>query len=61
MTFDEAIDAGVGTGCGRIGRSHPAESQERGMENSDHPQSRQTITSGDGVIGGWLSVRMQLR
>ncbi len=40
-----------------MGRSHPAESQERGIENSDQPQSRQTRTSGDGVMGGWLRVR----
>jgi len=51
----------VETGSGRAGRNQPAESQERGMENSDHPQSRQTRTSGDGVIGGWLSVRGPLR
>jgi hypothetical protein len=57
----EEMDGVTATGCGRIGRSHPAESQERGIENSDHPQSRQTMTSGDGVIGGWLSVRRQLR
>jgi hypothetical protein len=55
------MDAGVGTAWGRIGRSHPAESQERGIENSDHPQSRQTMTSGEGVIGGWLRTRLQLR
>jgi hypothetical protein len=41
--------------------NHPAESQERGMENSDQPQSRQTRTSGEGVMGGWLSVRGLLR
>jgi hypothetical protein len=33
-------------------RSQPAESQERGIENSDQPQSRQTLMSGDGVMGG---------
>jgi hypothetical protein len=52
---------GMLSGCGRIGRSHPADNQERGMKNSDHPQSRQTRTSGDGVIGGWLKVRGTLR
>lgn len=31
----------LGTGCGRMGRSQPAESQDFGMENSDQPQSRQ--------------------
>ena len=49
------------TGCGRSDRNHPAESQELGMENSDHPQSRQTRMSGDGVMGGWLIVRGLLR
>jgi hypothetical protein len=49
------------TGCVRMGRSQPAESQERGMENSDQPQSRQITTSGEGVMGGWLRVRWQLR
>jgi hypothetical protein len=32
----------VFAGCGRCGRSHPAASQELGIENSDHPQSRHT-------------------
>jgi hypothetical protein len=45
----------------RIELNHPAESQERGIENSDQPQSRQTWTSGEGVIGGWLNVRGPLR
>jgi len=57
----EEIDAVAATGCGLIGRSHPAESQERGIENSDQPQSRHTMMSGAGVIGGWLRVRWQLR
>jgi len=39
----------VFAGCGR---SHPAASQEGGIENSDHPQSMQTWMSGEGVIGG---------
>ena len=56
-TFAEAMDAVAGADCGRIERNHPAESQERGIENSDQPQSRQTRTSGDGVMGGWLRVR----
>jgi len=51
----------MGTTAGRIGRNHPAESQERGMENSDQPQSRQTFTSGAGFMGGWLNVRGPLR
>jgi hypothetical protein len=55
------MDGVAGAVCGRIERNHPAESQERGIENSDQPQSRQTKTSGDGVMGGWLSVRWQLR
>ena len=46
---------------GDSGRSQPPPSQERGMENSDQPQSTQTRTSGDGVRGGWLSVRVELR
>lgn len=41
----------------RADRSQPADSQERGTENSDQPQSRQIRTSGDGVKGGWLNVR----
>jgi hypothetical protein len=61
MTFEEEMDGLFSTGWGRIGRSHPAESQEWGIENSDQPQSRQTIISGAGVIGGWLSTRVQLR
>jgi hypothetical protein len=56
-TFEEAMDAVAGAGCVRIERNHPAESQERGIENSDQPQSRQTLTSGDGVMGGLLRVR----
>jgi hypothetical protein len=51
------MDAVAGAGCVRIERNHPAESQERGIENSDQPQSRQTMTSGDGVMGGWQMVR----
>jgi hypothetical protein len=47
--------------CGRCEPNHPAESHALGMENSLHPQSRQTDTSGDGVIGGWLMVRGILR
>lgn len=49
---DGAIGTTDGAGCGRSERSHPADSQERGIENSDHPQSRQTRMSGDGVMGG---------
>jgi hypothetical protein len=51
----------LGTAAERIQRSQPAESQECGIENSDQPQSRQTITSGEGFIGGWLNVRWLLR
>jgi len=51
----------AGAGAGRMGCSQPALSQERGMENSDQPQSRQTRISGEGVMGGWLSVRGRLR
>jgi len=56
-----AMVGAVGTTCGRNDRNHPADSQERGMENSDQPQSRHTRTSGDGVMGGWLKVRGLLR
>ncbi len=49
---------GVGT---RSDWSQPAESQVRGIENSDQPQSRQTRTSGEGDMGGWLMVRGRLR
>ncbi|HUV70691.1 MAG TPA: hypothetical protein VMW15_13575 [Terracidiphilus sp.] len=52
------ISGGAGA---RSDCSHPAESQVRGMENSDQPQSRQTRTSGDGETGGWLMVRGRLR
>jgi hypothetical protein len=37
--------------------SQPAASQAFGTKNSEHPQSRQTLTSGDGVMGGRLNVR----
>jgi hypothetical protein len=37
------LSIGVGAGAaGRSDRSHPAESQECGIENSDHPQSTHT-------------------
>jgi hypothetical protein len=52
---------GMLTGCGRSGRSHPADNQASGTKNSDHPQSRQTRISGEGLIGGWLNVRGTLR
>jgi hypothetical protein len=41
-------------GCcaGRAERNHPADNQERGIENSDQPQSTHTYTSGEGFIGG---------
>jgi hypothetical protein len=51
----------VAVGCFLCGRSQPADNQESGMENSDHPQSVQTLTSGEGVMGGWLRVRGELR
>ncbi len=38
-----------------------AETQDTGMMNSLQPQSKQTCTSGDGVMGGWLKVRGVLR
>ncbi|MFY9852399.1 MAG: hypothetical protein WAK26_00810 [Terracidiphilus sp.] len=55
------MDGPVDAGCVLNDRNQPAESQERGIENSDQPQSRQTWTSGEGVMGGWLNVRWQLR
>jgi len=36
------IAATLGTGWFRAERNHPAASQERGIENSENPQSRQT-------------------
>jgi hypothetical protein len=36
------IAAALGTDCVRAERSHPAESQARGIENSENPQSRHT-------------------
>lgn len=59
-----SIGLGAGTGTGRggaCGRSQPAASHARGTENSLQPQSRQILTSGEGVIGGWLRVRCPLR
>lgn len=49
---EEETEVEVELARGVMGRSQPAESQERGMENSDQPQSRQTRTSGEGVMGG---------
>ena len=60
-TRTEEMDVMVAVGCFLWGRSQPADSQESGMANSDHPQSVQTLTSGEGVIGGWLRVRGELR
>src|ERR1700675_2886443 len=52
----------LGAGCaGRDGRSQPADNHDCGIENCDHPQSRHTDMSGEGVTGGWLSVRGPLR
>ena len=56
-TGAETIAVPFGVTVGRAARNHPAESQERGTENSDKPQSRQIWTSGEGVTGGWLNVR----
>ena len=55
------IGVTVAVGCFLSGRSQPAESQESGIENSDQPQSIQTRTSGEGVMGGWLRVRGEFR
>ena len=51
-TFVAVMAAALGVGWVRAERNHPAASQERGIENSDQPQSRQTSTSGGGFIGG---------
>ena len=51
----------LATGSGRSERNQPADSQARGMVNSDQPQSMHTQMSGEGVMGGWLSVRGLLR
>jgi len=55
------MEVTVAVGCFLSGRSQPAESQASGMENSDQPQSMQTFTSGEGVMGGWLRVRGKFR
>lgn len=60
-TFEAASRAGLATVCGPIGRTQLAESQELGIRNSDQPHSRHARTSGEGVIGGWVSVREVLR
>jgi len=53
VAMPEALMAAtLGMACERALWSQPADSQERGMENSDHPQSRQTRMSGGGVMGG---------
>ena len=54
---DGAITDPFKSSAWRAERNHPAESQDRGTENSDQPQSRQMRTSGEGVKGGWLNVR----
>jgi len=55
------MEVTVAVGCFLSGLSQPAESQESGIENSDQPQSTQTLTYGEGVIGGWLRVRGEFR
>ena len=55
------IGVTVAVGCFLRGLSQPAESQGSGIENSDQPQSIQTLTSGEGVMGGWLRVRGKFR
>jgi hypothetical protein len=61
MALSNYAPAPLVTGCGRNDCNHPAESHAPGIENSLQPQSRQTRTSGEGVIGGWLIVRTLLR
>jgi hypothetical protein len=46
------MEAEVDKFCERTERSQPAESQVDGTENSDQPQSRHIMMSGEGVIGG---------
>jgi len=38
----DVIAATLGAAGTLIGRSQPADNHARGIENSDHPQSRQT-------------------
>ena len=45
------------TRCFLCDFSQPADSQSSGIAKLDRPQSRQTLTSGDGVNGGRLRVR----
>jgi hypothetical protein len=52
VILEGSISVMIAEVCVRMERNHPAESQERGMENSDQPQSRQTRISGEGVMGG---------
>jgi hypothetical protein len=60
-TGEDPIAVPFGIAAGREDLNQPAESQERGTENSDQPQSRQIWTSGEGITGGWLNVRGLLR
>jgi len=60
-TRTDEMEVMVAVCCFLSGRSQPAESQASGMENTDQPQSMQTLISGEGVIGGWLRVRGELR
>ena len=57
VTFELTMLFPLVTAWGPRGRNHPFDSHECGIENSDQPQSMQTRISGDGVSGGWLSVR----
>jgi hypothetical protein len=50
-TFAAAMAATLGT-AEVLSRSQPAASHERGIENSDQPQSVHTRISGGGFIGG---------
>lgn len=61
VTARNGFQALIQAAVGRTEASQPADSHERGTENSDQPQSRQIRTSGDGVSGGWLNVRGPLR
>ena len=60
-TSEAAITVSLAALVERTDCSHPAESQDRGTENSDQPQSKHTLISGEGVTGGWLNVRGLLR
>ena len=60
-TLDAEGIASIRARSGGSGRNHPANRHDCGIDSSAQPQSRQTQTSGEGVTGGWLIVRDELR